>query len=87
MPKEKRDQLLRIIAQLDRLFEADDCLPADADRWREMKRQFTRMRSSLSLVATSIAKMRERGMPLTDDEAPKIEFYARFGLGVTDNEP
>jgi hypothetical protein len=83
----RKDQLLRIMAALDGHFAADDCSPADADRWREMKRQVTRMRSSLSLVATSIAKMRELGMPMTDDEARKIEGYVRFGLGVTDNEP
>ena len=83
----KRDQVLRIIAQLDGLFAADDCSPADADRWRELKRHITRMRSSLSLVATSIAKMRELGIPMTDDEARQIERYTRFGLGVTDNEP
>ena len=83
MPKAKQgDQLLRIIAQLDGLFAADDdCSPADADRWQELKRHITRMRTSLDLVATSIAKMRELGMPLTDDEARKIEGYARFGLG------
>jgi hypothetical protein len=38
----KRDQVLRIIAQLDGLFAADDCSPADADRWRELKRHITR---------------------------------------------
>ena len=83
----KRDQVLRIIAQLDGLFAADDRSPADVDRWRELKRHITRMRSSLSLVATSIAKMRELGIPMTDDEARKIERYTRFGLGVPDNEP
>jgi hypothetical protein len=31
--------------------------------------------------------MRELGIPMTDDEARKIERYTRFGLGVTDNEP
>jgi hypothetical protein len=31
MAKEKRDQVLRTIAQLDGLFAADDCSPADAD--------------------------------------------------------
>ena len=39
------------------------------------------MRSSPGLVAASIAKMRELGMPMTDDQARKIEGYARFGLG------
>jgi hypothetical protein len=75
----KRDQLLRIIAQLDGLFASDDVSPADKDRWKELKRHVTRMRSSLGLVVTSISKMRELGMPMTDDEARKIEGYARFG--------
>jgi hypothetical protein len=82
----RKDQTLRIVAQLDGLFASDDVSPADQDRWKELKRQITRMRSSLSLVATSIAKMRELGMPMTDDEARKLENYARFGLGATDNE-
>jgi hypothetical protein len=81
MPKAKaNDQVLRIIAQLDGLFASDDVSPADADRWQELKRHITCMRSSLGLVATSIAKMRELGMPMIDDEARKIEGYARFGL-------
>jgi hypothetical protein len=86
MAMAKRDQLLRIIAQLDGLFESEDVSPADADRWRELKRHITRMRTSLDLVATYIAKLRELGMPMTDDEAHKIEGYARFGLGETDKE-
>jgi hypothetical protein len=81
MAKEKRDQVLRIIAQLDGLFASDDVSPADADRWKELKRHITRMRTSLDLVATSIAKMRKLGTPMTDDEARKIEGYARFGMG------
>jgi len=39
------------------------------------------MRTSLDLVVTSTSKMRELGMPFTDDEARKLEGYARFGLG------
>jgi hypothetical protein len=34
----RKDQLIRIIAQLDGHFAADDASPADADRWRELKR-------------------------------------------------
>ena len=81
MTKEKRDQFLHIIAQLDGHFRSDDISPADADRWQELKRHITRMRTSLDLVVTSTSKMREHGMPMTDDEARKIEGYARFGLG------
>jgi hypothetical protein len=44
------------------------------------------MRTSLDLVATSISKMSELGIPMTDDEARKIEGYARFGLGEIDKE-
>jgi hypothetical protein len=31
----RKDQLLRILAALDGHFAADDCSPADADRWRK----------------------------------------------------
>jgi hypothetical protein len=63
MAKAKQgDQVLRIVAQLDGLFAAEGCSPADADRWRELKRHVTRMLSSLILVATSLAKMRELGI-------------------------
>ena len=55
--------------------------PADADRWRELKRHITCKRISLDLVVTSTSKLRELGMPMTDDEARKLEGYARFGLG------
>ena len=77
----RKDQLLRILAVLDGLFASDDVSPADQDRWQELKRHITRMRRSLSLVVTSVSKMRELGMPMTDDEVRKIEGYARFGLG------
>ena len=83
----RKDQLPRILAALDAHFADDDISPADADRRRGVKRHITRMHGSLSLVATSIAKMRELGMPLTDEEMRKIEVFARFRLGVTDNEP
>src|SRR5262249_48575034 len=87
MAKEKRDQLLHIIAQLDGHFRSDDVSPADADGWQKLKRHITRMRSSLSLVATSIAKMRELGMPMTDDEARKIEAMRGSGSGWRTNHP
>ena len=77
----RKDQLPRILAALDGHFAAAVCSPADADRWRELKRHITRMRTSLDLVVTSTSKMRELGMPFTDDEARKLEGYARFGLG------
>jgi hypothetical protein len=81
MPKAKRDQLFRIIAKLDGHFAADDVSPADADRWRELKRHIVRMKDGLDLVATELRAQHERGIPLTDDAARKLEGYARFGLG------
>jgi hypothetical protein len=46
----RKDQLLRIMAALDGHFAADDCTPADADRWRELKRHIVRMRDALDLA-------------------------------------
>jgi len=70
----KKDRPPRIVT-LDGHFAGDDQAPVDAERY------ITHMRSSLSLVATSIGKMRELGMPMTDDKARRIEGNARFGLG------
>jgi hypothetical protein len=39
----RKDQLSRIIAQLDRHFADNDAFPADADRWREAKRRLIRL--------------------------------------------
>jgi hypothetical protein len=46
----RKDQLLRILAQLDKHFAADDCSPADADRWRELKRHIVRFKDALDLA-------------------------------------
>jgi hypothetical protein len=56
----RRDQTLRIVAQLDGLFARDDVSPAGQDRWQELKRHITRMRSSLSLVVM-LARRRNCG--------------------------
>src|SRR5215471_17590314 len=44
------DQLFRILSTLDGHFRADDCSPADADRWRELKRHILRMLDGLGLA-------------------------------------
>jgi hypothetical protein len=50
MAKKRGDELSRLLAALDNHFEkADDQLPADADRWRELKRHILRMREALTL--------------------------------------
>jgi hypothetical protein len=77
----RKDQLLRIMAVLDGHFAADDISPADADRWRELKRHVIRMKDALDLVHTTLREERERGIPLSADTASKLEGYARFGLG------
>ena len=51
----RKYQTLRIIAQLDGLFAADDCSPADADRWKELKRHIIRMKDGLDLWKPSSA--------------------------------
>jgi hypothetical protein len=80
MPKEKRDHLFRLLASLDNHFSTDDNSPADQDRWRALKRHIIRMKDALDLVETTLRHHRERGIPLTDDEARKVEGYAKFGL-------
>jgi hypothetical protein len=69
------------LAALDNHFAADDQLPADAARWRELKRHLVPMKDALDLVQTTLREERERGMALTADTAHKLEGYARFGLG------
>jgi hypothetical protein len=76
------DQLLRIIAALDKHFAAEDQLPADRDRWRELLRRIVRMKDALNLVRTTLRKERKRGIPPTPDTVRKIEKYARSGLGL-----
>jgi hypothetical protein len=74
-------QLFRLIARLDDHFAADDQLPANAARWRELKRHVIQMKNALDLVQTTLREERERGVPLTSDTPRKLEGYARFGLG------
>jgi hypothetical protein len=74
MPKAKRDQLFRIIAALDRHFSAEDVSPADAVKWRELKRHIARMKNALELAAVALQE------PLTEDTASLIQGYVRLGL-------
>ena len=46
----RKDQLLRILAQLDKHCAADDYSPAAADRWRGLKRHTARMKDGLDLA-------------------------------------
>jgi hypothetical protein len=76
MTKLKRDQLFRIIAQLDGLFAADDISPADADRWRELKKYIVRMKDGLDMARIEVCSR-----PLTEELARTIERHVEFGLG------
>jgi hypothetical protein len=85
MPEKKKprtEQLLRIIAALDKHFAAEGQPPADRDRWRELLRRIVRMKDALDLVRTTLRDERKRGVPLTPDMARKVEKYTRVGLGV-----
>jgi hypothetical protein len=68
-------------AVAEALFAADDQLPADAMRWRELRHSVIRIKDALDLVQTTLRKEREQGVPLTADTARKLEGYVRFGLG------
>ena len=76
----RRDQLVRILAALDGHFAADDISPADADRWRELKRHITRMKDGLDLTRIELESL-ERGAPQTKDIVRKALQHVRFGLG------
>jgi hypothetical protein len=83
----KRDQLLRIVTQLDGHFAAADHTPVDVDRWRELKGHIARMLGALFLIDITLRDERERGIPLSDlseEMVRKIEKHARFGLGDGD---
>jgi hypothetical protein len=80
--KPRADQLLRIIATLDKHFAAKNQQPADRDRWRELLRRIVRMKDALDLVRTTLREQRKRGIPPTPDTLRKIEKYARVGLGL-----
>jgi hypothetical protein len=72
----RKDQLLRILAALDGHFAADDCSPADADRWRELKRHIARMKDALDLARIEL----DRKAPETSTALKHV----RWGLGVED---
>jgi hypothetical protein len=74
------DKLFRILAHLDAHFAADDALPADADRWRELKRHITRMKDGLDLARIEPESL-ERGAPQTKEIVRKALQHVRFGLG------
>jgi hypothetical protein len=69
------DQLFRLIASLDSHFAADDAFPADAARWRELKRHIVRMKDGLDM-----ARIEVRSRPLTEELARTIERHLDFGL-------
>jgi hypothetical protein len=70
----RNDQLLRILAQLDGVFAADDISPTDADRWRQLKRHIARMKDALDLARIEL----DRKVP----EPSKALRHVRWGLGV-----
>ena len=70
------DQLFRILSALDGHFRADDCSPADADRWRELKRHILRMLDGLGLAHIEL----ETGAA-TEEMKRKALQHVRFGLG------
>jgi hypothetical protein len=69
----RKDQLLRILAQLHGHFASDDVSPADADRWRQLKRSIVRMMEGLGLARIEL----ESDAP----EVRKVRQHVRFGLG------
>jgi hypothetical protein len=76
----RKDQLLRILAQLDKHFAADDCSPADQDRWRELKRHIVRMKDGLDLARIELESLK-RGAPQTKEIVRKALQHVMFGLG------
>jgi hypothetical protein len=70
------DQLFRILSALDGHFRADDCSPADADRWRELKWHILRMLDGLALAHIEL----ESGAA-TEEMKRKALQHVRFGLG------
>ena len=74
----RKDQLLRILAALDGHFAADDCSPADADRWRELKRHITRIKDGLDLA---------RSAPQTKEIVGKALQHVRLGSARKPRKP
>jgi hypothetical protein len=72
----EKDRLFRTMAALNGHFAADDCSPADRDRWRELTRHVVRMRAALALGQLTVT-----GEPLMSVTARKLEGYVKSGLG------
>jgi hypothetical protein len=80
----RKDQLFRIIAQLDDHFCADDCSREDADRWKELKLHVARTLGALFLVEMTLRKEHDQGIPLAAEIGHKLKKYALWGLGEKD---
>lgn len=74
----RKDQLLRVLFALDRHFDDDRVTPADADRWRELKRHVVRMKEGLDLALTELVS----GAPANEEKVRKALNHVRLGLGV-----
>ena len=72
----RKEQLSRIIAQLDRHFTGD-AFPADADRWREAKRRLIRALDGLDLARAEL----ESGARQPEEKARVALLHVLFGLG------
>ena len=70
--------LFRIVAQLDDHFRADDCSPADADCWKELKGRIARMAGALFLIEITLRDGYTPGMPITSETARKLERHVRL---------
>jgi len=74
----RKDQLLRILFALDGHFADDGVSPADADRWRELKRRVVQMKEGLDLALADLVS----GAPAHEEKVRKALNHVRFGLGV-----
>ena len=70
----RKDQLLHILAQPDSHFAADNCSPADADRWRALKRHIARTKDALDLARIELER--------TALETAKALDHIKWGLGA-----
>jgi hypothetical protein len=77
----RKDQLLRIVAQLGGHFAGDDQPPVDAERSRELKRHIARMLGALALIDMTLRDERTAPSERSEQMVRKIEEHARFGLG------
>jgi hypothetical protein len=68
--------VLRILAALDEHFRADDQSPADVNRWQELKRHMTRLRSMLSLAEDTLRAEVKRGISLKPEEVGRLILVA-----------